>query len=188
MFCPKCNTEQLNGAKFCSNCGGGLVQEQVSAVSEPKLGFFNKYIVPKDFFWWKKDGVAWAIILGIIMIASAVGRPEYEMNKDFGWAIIIGALAYRSARNRMAGIKKNKVSTRWIEAMALLLVLIMSHRLIIVPAWIFTAYTVLFLKNKYNQSKAKRLVAVSGIFVAYCIAVILFSTLLTVLWPESSAY
>lgn len=129
---------------------------------EDKKSFFQRYIYRGDkrLFW-----SYLAIVLGILTLGSAVVNPQPSM-LETGWAIIFGALAYRSAQKRKLALVKGTKLRIVLEIIAItsaILVIITQNEFgmllvnypfgnLVVPIWILIAYIFVNIKN-YNLVK-----------------------------------
>jgi len=66
MFCPKCGTENPDGAKFCAKCGAGLgaapAQSETSGSSETSVGMSANTAGLLCYVAWWITGIVFAVI------------------------------------------------------------------------------------------------------------------------------
>ncbi len=107
-------------------------------------------------------GSAIALILGFISFASSVANPSNPSGLIAGSVIILGALAYRSAKKQKLGEVKTTLLRKWLEASALVTIaaaVLLQNDLknhiandpvpnVIIPLWAIIAYIVIVLKTK----------------------------------------
>ena len=104
-----------------------------------------------------------AIILGVLYFVSAIENPNSGLIA--GPIMILGALAYRSAKNRNLSITKSSTLRISLEIGVILIILIvvLSQKNLaflieqdpvpnfIIPLWIIIAYSIVFFKK--NNTK-----------------------------------
>ena len=104
-----------------------------------------------------------AIILGIILAGSSIGKIQkgYPLTGDFhiGIIIIIGALAYRSAKRRKLGEVKPTIFRKVMEGLAVFIILLQFAFItksslqneplnsFVIPLWALVAYLIINLKK-----------------------------------------
>lgn len=107
-----------------------------------------------------------ALVLGVLTLASGASRPSSLFFA--GLVIILGALAYRSAKKRKLGEVKDRALRKGLEMTAILFIIAdmllqhdMKHAIatdpipnLIIPFWAITAYAFIFLrKTNHGQTK-----------------------------------
>lgn len=65
MFCPKCGSQTVEGAEFCSSCGYKLVESKKAQ----KKG--------------KKNKIVFAVVAILVVVAAVIGISLYNSNRDF---------------------------------------------------------------------------------------------------------
>ncbi|HEY8084538.1 MAG TPA: hypothetical protein VIE69_02915 [Methylophilaceae bacterium] len=109
----------------------------------------------------KHIGSAIALILGIISLASSLSNPSYQGGLLAGPVIILGALAYRSAKKRLLGEVKTTLLRKALEVLALIIIaaaVLLQNDLknqittepvpnIIIPLWVIVAYIIIASKK-----------------------------------------
>ena len=103
-----------------------------------------------------------ALILGFLSFASSVANPSNPSGFVAGPVIILGALAYRSAKKRKLGEVNSTLLRKGFEASALVIIaaavllqndlknLIVTDPVstVIIPLWAIVAYIVIVSKTK----------------------------------------
>ena len=103
-----------------------------------------------------------ALILGFLSFASSLANPSNPSGLVAGPVIILGALAYRSAKKRNLGEVKSTLLRKGFEASALVIIaaavllqndlknLIVTDPVstVIIPLWAIVAYIVILSKTK----------------------------------------
>ena len=107
-----------------------------------------------------------ALVIGVLSFLAGVSRPE---NGIAGTVIILGVLAYKSAKKRKLGIVKDTILRKVLEAIAILatfLIIFLQtdiQRLmiedpapnILIPIWVWGAYFyIIFYKSKIKTQTA----------------------------------
>lgn len=109
----------------------------------------------------KHIGSTIALILGLLSFASGV-NPGNTSGLVAGPVIILGALAYRSAKKRKLGEVNNSTLRKVLEALALIMIIaaiLLQRDLknliatdpvpnLIIPLWAIIAYTVITFKTR----------------------------------------
>lgn len=112
----------------------------------------------------KNIGSTIALILGFLSFAGSVANPTNPSGLIAGPAIIMGALAYRSAKKRKLGEVHNTALRKGLEVAALIIIaaaILLQKDLIskivtdpvsnfIIPLWAIVAYAV--IASKANQT------------------------------------
>jgi hypothetical protein len=109
-----------------------------------------------------------AIILGILSVASSFAKIQEGQgltgNFQSGAIMIIGALAYRSAKGRKLGEVKPTILRRVMEGLAIVLILLHfafinkvyiqndAYSTIVIPLWALVAYLIINLKKEKPAS------------------------------------
>ncbi len=148
LRCPSCRLYSPASAGYC-DCGYEFVQG-----SRP-----HGAVVTAPRFW----GSTIALVLGCLTLASAVGNilvPDHQ-NPFFGFVLVFGALAYRSAKQRGFGIKADTKLRRSSEIVMLviaLLIVVLQSDLgersyqnplfnVVIPIWVFVAYGLIVFRR-----------------------------------------
>jgi len=97
-----------------------------------------------------------ALVFGFLLLASEMTSSQ---DTTTGWVIILGALAYRSAKKRKLALVKETVirkSLEWIALIAIIFTVVTTNGArfvndpfvaLIIPAWALIAYVVLVFKK-----------------------------------------
>ncbi|MBL4783639.1 MAG: hypothetical protein JKX92_15510 [Porticoccaceae bacterium] len=107
----------------------------------------------------KHIGSSIALVIGVLGLLSGLAKPGSILFT--GVVIILGALAYRSAKKRFLGEVKSTVIRKTIEVIAIVIamasVLLQNNLLkaieldpvpnLIIPLWVLIAYIVIFIRN-----------------------------------------
>ena len=110
----------------------------------------------------KHIGSTIALILGFLSFAGSVANPTNQSGLIAGPVIILGALAYRSAKKRKLGEVHDTSLHKGLEGLALIIVaaaILLQKDLItliatdpvpnlIIPLWVIIAYVVVAFKAK----------------------------------------
>ena len=105
-----------------------------------------------------------ALILGVLSLAAGAAKPSSLLIA--GPIIILGALAYRSAKKRMLGEVTDSVLRKGLEALAIVVIVasvLLQNDLknqvimdpvpnLIIPLWAIVAYTIIALKRKKERT------------------------------------
>ena len=112
----------------------------------------------------KNLGSTIALVLGVLSIISGLAKPNSVFTA--GIIIIIGALAYRSAKKRKLGEAPDSILRKSLEVLSLLIILalvLLQNNVVyyivtdpfpnlIIPLWAITAYLIITLKKQKNIS------------------------------------
>ena len=115
----------------------------------------------------KHLGSTVALILGTLALVAGLAHPSSTLTA--GAIIIVGALAYRSAKKRKLGEVKTSITRQILEIIALILiaaaVLLQNDAAkqietdpvpnLIIPLWAIIAYVVLIFKAQRTASSEK---------------------------------
>ena len=137
--------------------------------------FFEKYIYDRDK---RLLGSTLAIVSGLAGIAS----PSL---KEVGWAMILGALAYKSAKKRQLGLTAPSLAKTVLELIALLAIFFIVflrndiRTLIVndpfpnltVPVWALTAYVVVVCDKVFSGTRKRTLALIIVLFILLHIVV-----------------
>lgn len=121
----------------------------------------------------KHLGSTIALIIGVLAFMAGVGKVQQGDPSNLmvsGPLIILGALAYRSAKKRFLGQVRSTTGRRGAEVFALVLVilLVVMHRdltyhlatnpttFILIPVWAFVAYAVLGFRSPKSSATAPK--------------------------------
>ncbi len=120
-----------------------------------------------------------ALLLGVLITLAGVQNPSLFAA---GLSVIIGTLAYKSAKNRKLGVTKPSTAKQILEIVGLILIVLAVawqndlKRIIVedpfpnifIPAWLITAYLTVVFGNyfSFNGNKKKRIGAIIGAFIA----------------------
>jgi hypothetical protein len=110
----------------------------------------------------KHLGSTIALILGILSFASSLANPSNHSGLVAGPVIILGALAYRSAKKRTLGEVKTTLLRKGLEVSALVIIaaaVLLQHDIknqlatdpvsnLVIPLWILIAYIIIASKTK----------------------------------------
>ena len=113
----------------------------------------------------KHIGSTIALVLGSLTLLSGLAKPSGLLVT--GSVIILGALAYRSAKKRLLGEVKNSLLRKCLEVVAViflvaavllqndLAMLVMTDPVpnLIIPFWAVAAYAFIALKRKENTKE-----------------------------------
>jgi len=113
----------------------------------------------------KHIGSSIALFIGALSIFAGLAKPSAILFS--GVVIILGALAYRSAKKRRLGETKSSVTRKAIEITAVIIamaiVLLQDNLLkaiesdpaqnLIIPLWVLVAYIVMFMRNPIQKRK-----------------------------------
>jgi hypothetical protein len=111
----------------------------------------------------KHIGSTLALILGALSLAAGAAKPSNLLVA--GPIIILGALAYRSAKKRILGEVTNSLLRKSLEALAVVVIVAavllqndLKNQIItdpvpnlIIPLWAIVAYTTVALKKKTQE-------------------------------------
>lgn len=112
----------------------------------------------------KHIGSTLALILGVLSLAAGAAKPSSLLIA--GPIIILGALAYRSAKKRMLGEVTASMLRKGLEALAIAVIVAsvllqndLNNQVItdpvpnlIIPLWAIVAYTIIALKKKKERT------------------------------------
>ena len=112
----------------------------------------------------KHIGSTIALILGFLSFVSSVANPSNRSGLIAGPVIILGALAYRSAKKRMLGEANNTALRKGLEVLALIMIaaaILLQKNLtnlivtdpvpnLIIPLWAIIAYMIIVSKAKQS--------------------------------------
>ena len=115
----------------------------------------------------KHIGSTIALVLGVLSLISGLTKPSALLIA--GPIIILGALAYRSAKKRILGEVKDGLLRKGLEVAAILIIVAavllqsdLTNRMmtdpvpnLIIPLWAIVAYIIIVLKSKKIQSVNK---------------------------------
>ncbi len=120
-----------------------------------------------------------ALLLGVLITLAGVQNPSLFAA---GISVIIGTVAYKSAKNRKLGLTQPSKAKQILEIVALILIVLVVawqndlKRILVedpfpnifIPAWLITAYLTVVLGNyfSFNGDKKKRIGAIIGAFIA----------------------
>jgi len=107
----------------------------------------------------KHIGSTVALVIGVLSVLSGLAKPGAILFS--GVVIILGALAYRSAKKRVLGEVKSTLIRKVMEIIAIVIamasVLLQNNLLkaiesdpvpnLIIPLWVLIAYIVMFIRN-----------------------------------------
>ena len=113
----------------------------------------------------KHLGSTIALIIGVLSLVSGLANPGSQIVA--GPVIILGALAYRSAKKRWLGEAKPSLLRKFLEAIAMVVIvaavllqnnvaaLIASDPVpnLIIPLWVVIAYLVVAFKKQKTASE-----------------------------------
>lgn len=113
----------------------------------------------------KHIGSTIALVLGILILVTGLTQPSSLLIT--GLVIILGAMAYRSAKKRMLGEVKNSLLRKGLEIMAIFIIaaaVLLQNDLInrivtdpvpnmIIPLWAIVAYMIIVLKRKKDTNE-----------------------------------
>lgn len=116
----------------------------------------------------KHLGSTIALILGFLLFAGSVANPSNPSGLIAGPVIILGALAYRSAKKRNLGVVRNTALRKGLELLALIMIaaatllqndlknLIATDPVpnLIIPLWAIIAYIVIASKARQSEKNA----------------------------------
>jgi len=102
-----------------------------------------------------------ALILGVLCLAAGITDPSNNLLVAAP-ALILGALAYRSAKKRSLKIVSSsniRIALEWTAILIIILLVVMLKDLleliatdpfpiVIIPVWAVTAYIIAFLKGR----------------------------------------
>jgi len=115
----------------------------------------------------KHIGSTIAFILGFLLFSSSLANPQNPSGLISGPIIILGALAYRSAKKRKLEEVRNSLVRKILEIIALALItaaILFQNNLValiesdpvsnlIIPLWTIVAYIVVTLKKRNPTNK-----------------------------------
>jgi len=89
VYCPKCGTQNMDDAKFCSKCGADLfagetVEKRTEAYARP-----SRKRMEDECFGLPHGGVIVGIIVGLILIVVGVGMAFGYNIWNYFWPLII---------------------------------------------------------------------------------------------------
>jgi|WetSurSiteA1Bulk_404760.scaffolds.fasta_scaffold49853_2 hypothetical protein len=113
----------------------------------------------------KHIGSTIALVLGVISLISGLNKPSGLLVA--GLVIILGALAYRSAKKRILGEVKTSLLRKGLEVVTIVIIVAavllqndLTNRIItdpvpnlIIPLWAIIAYAIIVLKRKKNTKE-----------------------------------
>ena len=116
----------------------------------------------------KHIGSTIALILGFLSFAGSVANPSNLSGLIAGPVIILGALAYRSAKKRKLGEVRNTALRKGLELLALIMIaaaILLQNDLknliaadpvpnLIIPLWAIIAYVVIASKARQSEKNA----------------------------------
>lgn len=156
MFCTNCGKQINTAQNFCTNCGKP-VASTTTAVNQKT--FFEKYISRGG---WKFFGSTLAIVIGVIEIGVGASNPSGQPSAaTAGWVIILGALAYKSAKKTKMGLVRSSPLRLTLEIVALLIAMALvlgqsdigdlmyndPFPNVIIPLWVLLAYVIVRIRN-----------------------------------------
>ena len=184
--CPSCNAPQKASLEKCPDCSSDLTNVAVI-----------KQKIKRRYF--RHLGSTIAIIYGVleVLVSLSQMKPGHLIP---GLTIILGAIAYRSARKRRLGEVENTETRLYTEISLIALILasiVFRNRsvlkqfistqpaealatLVIIPLWIIIAYTIMASKaRKVNEWEAvdgiedQRLIGVRGWLILPAIGIVI---------------
>ena len=107
-----------------------------------------------------------ALVLGGLSILSGIARPESFDYAIVGSMMILGALAYRSAKKRVLGEVKSTPTRRILEALPILVIILILVAIndltgliatnpvgfFLVPAWAIVAFSLVAFRSKKSDA------------------------------------
>ena len=113
----------------------------------------------------KHIGSTIALAFGVLTLISGLTKPNGLLIT--GPVIILGALAYRSAKKRMLGEVKTSLLRKGLEATAIIIIVAavllqndLTNQIItdpvpnlIIPLWVIVAYTIIVFKKKKDTKE-----------------------------------
>ena len=107
-----------------------------------------------------------ALVVGAISFVSGFARPDSLDNTIVGSMIVLGAVAYRSAKKRLLGEVKSTPTRRILEALPILIIILNLFALndltgliktnpvgfFLVPAWAIFAFLLVAFRSKKSDA------------------------------------
>ena len=107
-----------------------------------------------------------ALVVGAISLVSGFARPDSLDNTIVGSMIILGAVAYRSAKQRLLGEVKSTPTRRILEALPILIIILSLIAIndltgliatnpvgfFLVPAWAIVAFSLVAFRSKKSDA------------------------------------
>jgi hypothetical protein len=126
-----------------------------------------------------------ALWLGVLFIIAGTQTPSLGSE---GLSILLGTLAYRSAKNRVLGTTKPSILKVLLEWAAFILVFILValkndlKRVLVndpfpnifVPAWLVTAYLTVVFQEFFSGSRSTHIGRIIAVFIAIFFALFFF--------------